>query len=295
MEEIDLEAVTLAGPDGPAPAPTAVAATVVLVDGHLRSADAPAGVEIVPLADAKGGEEALGGVLGDAPDAFAELNTAFAPDPLLIRVAPGTVVDRPIVVQVHAATPGAATFPRLVVEIGADAEATVAEVQTSVPGAGLVATVTEIAVGDAARARYITVQDLDPSTWQVATQVSRVGQAADFLVPRAPPSAGPTPACAPTAAWSAGAPPARCWPPTSATATRCSTSGRSRTTPPPTPPASCCSRGPWPTTPAPSTPASSGCAPTPGAPWPSRPTGTSSSPSTPGPSPYPTWRSRTTT
>ena len=181
VEEIELDGFMLAGPDGAGPAPTAVVPTVVLVDGHLRSADAPAGVEIVPLAEAKGGEEALGGVLGDAPDAFAELNTAFAPDPLLIRVAPGTVVDRPIVVHVHAATPGAVTFPRLVVEIGADAQATVAEVQTSVPGAALVAAVTEISVGDAARARHVTVQELDPSTWQVATQVSRVGQSADFL------------------------------------------------------------------------------------------------------------------
>jgi len=181
VEEIDLDGFVLAGPDGPAPSPTAVVPTVVLVDGHLRSAAAPAGVEILPLADAVGGEDALGGVLGDAPDAFAELNTAFAPDPLLIRVAPGAVVDQPIVVQVHAATPGAVSFPRLVVEIGADAQATVAEVQTSVPGAGLVAAVTEISVGDAARARHVTVQELDASTWQVATQVSRVGQSADFL------------------------------------------------------------------------------------------------------------------
>jgi Fe-S cluster assembly protein SufD len=41
--------------------------------------------------------------------------------------------------------------------------------------------VTEIGVGDAARARHVTVQDLDPATWQIATQVSRVGSSADFL------------------------------------------------------------------------------------------------------------------
>ena len=91
---------------------------------------------------------------------------------------------------------------------------------------------------------YLTVQDLDPATWQVATQVSRGRARPPTSWPRAPPSAATTPACAPTAAWSAGAPPATCWPPTSATATRCSTSAPSRTTPPPTPPASCCSRGP---------------------------------------------------
>jgi Fe-S cluster assembly protein SufD len=162
-------------PDLPVPA------TVVLVDGHLRSADVASGVEIGPLGEAKGGEDLLGAVLGEAPDAFAELNTAFAPEPLLIRVAPGTLVEQPIVVHVHAATAGALSAPRLVVDVGADAQVTVVEVQTSTPDVGLVSAVTEIAVADAARARHVTVQDLDPATWQIATQVSRVGSSADFL------------------------------------------------------------------------------------------------------------------
>ena len=155
--------------------------SAVLVDGRLRSVDAPAGVEIGPIADAKAGDELLGGVLGEAPDAFAELNTAFSPEPVLVRVAPGTVVDQPIVVHVHAASAGALSAPRLVVELGADAQATVVEVQTSSPDVGLVSAITEIGVGDAARARHVTVQGLDPATWQVATQVSRVGASADFL------------------------------------------------------------------------------------------------------------------
>jgi len=75
VEEIDPAAFALAAPDGPLPSVTSVAPTVVLVDGHLRLADAPAGVEILPLAEAQGGEEALGGVLGDAPDGFGEMNT----------------------------------------------------------------------------------------------------------------------------------------------------------------------------------------------------------------------------
>jgi Fe-S cluster assembly protein SufD len=102
-----------------------------------------------------------------------------------VRVAPGTVVDQPIVVHVHAAAPGALSAPRLVVEVGADAQVTVVERQTSRPEVGLVAAVTEIAVGAAARARHVTVQDLDPATWQIATQVSRVDQSADFLAANA--------------------------------------------------------------------------------------------------------------
>ena len=180
---MDLEELfgTVAGA-GEAPVPDlGRSRSAVLVDGHLRSVDAPSGVSIGPVAEAEGGDAALGGVLGEAPDVFAELNTAFAPDPLLVRIAPGTVVEEPVVLHVHAATDGAASFPRLVVDIGADAQVTGIEIQTSTPGAGLVSAVTEIAVADAARARHVTVQDLDPATWQVATQVSRVGASADFL------------------------------------------------------------------------------------------------------------------
>lgn len=177
--ELDLDRYPPA-PAGDRPGP-AGPASLTVVDGRLRGVDAPAGVEIATIAEAKGGDEALGRVLGAAPDAFAEWNTAFSPDPILIRVAPGTVVAEPVVVRVHAATPGAMSFPRLVVEVGADAQVTVVESQTSVPEAVLVSAVTEISVGAAARYRHVSVQDLAPTAWQVATQVSDVGASADFL------------------------------------------------------------------------------------------------------------------
>jgi Fe-S cluster assembly protein SufD len=85
------------------------------------------------------------------------------------------------VVAVHAEGDASATFPRLVVEVGADAQVTLVEVQTSSPGHRLVAPVTEISVGPAARYRHVTLQDLHPETWQVATQVSHVDQGADFV------------------------------------------------------------------------------------------------------------------
>jgi Fe-S cluster assembly protein SufD len=184
VDEIDPDRLVPAEPGGDGPAGHRIGdpCSVTIVDGRLRSVEgALTGVEIGPLAEAKAGEQALGAVLGDAPDAFAELNTAFSPEPVLVRVAPGTVVDHPVVVHVHAAAPGALSVPRLVVEVGADAQVTVVELQTSSPRVGLVSAVTEIGVGAAARARHVTVQDLDPATWQIATQVSRVEQSADFL------------------------------------------------------------------------------------------------------------------
>ena len=181
VDELDLDRFAVASDGSGAVPDRAQPAAAVVVDGHLRILEVPDGVELVPLAEATGGDELLGGVLGEAPDAFAELNTAFAVDPLLIRVASGTVVEQPVVVHVHAATPGAASFPRLVVDVGADAQVTVVEVQTSVAGALFAAPVTEIAVGAAARYRHVTVQELGAAAWQVATQVSRVGASADFL------------------------------------------------------------------------------------------------------------------
>jgi Fe-S cluster assembly protein SufD len=186
VDEVDLDQLVTADADAVLDSPRGPRLggpiAVTLVDGRLRSVQGvPTGVEIGPLAEAKGGDQALGGVLGDAPDAFAELNTAFSPDPVLIRIAPGTIVDQPIIVHVHAAATGALSVPRLVVEVGADAQVTVVELQTSLAEVGLVSAVTEIAVGPAARARHLTVQDLDPATWQIATQVSRVEQSADFL------------------------------------------------------------------------------------------------------------------
>lgn len=181
VAELDLEAYRPAPEaSGPAPAPP-VPAAVTVVDGRVTSTTAPDGVEVGPLAQAKAGEEVFGAVLGEGPDAFADLNTALAPEPLLVRIAPGTTVSGPVVVHVHAAAEGALSAPRLVVEVGADAEVCVVEVQTSGPGARLVSAVTELAVGPAARYRHVTLQDLDAATWQIATQVSRVEASADFV------------------------------------------------------------------------------------------------------------------
>ncbi len=67
------------------------------------------------------------------------------------------------------------------VEVGADAEVTVVEVQTSAAGPLLVVPVTELAVGPAARYRHVTLQDLDDEAWQVALQVSAVERDATLV------------------------------------------------------------------------------------------------------------------
>ena len=216
-----------------------------------------AGVEVGPhRPSAKAGDEPLGRRRwARRPTPSPSSNTAFAPEPVLVRVAPGTVVDQPIVVHVHAASTGAAVVRpawwssrrrrpghgRRGADVG--------------PDVGLVSRRHRDRRG---RRRPRPPRDrAGPRTPRPGRSPPRsAGSARRRRLPgrRRPPSAATTPACAPTAAWRAGAPPARCWPPTWAMATRCSTSAPSRTTPPPTPPASSCSRGRWPDRPAPSTP-----------------------------------------
>ena len=48
--------------------------------------------------DAPRGRDLLGSVMPSAPDVFAELNTAFAPEPVVLAVPAGKTVPDPVVV-----------------------------------------------------------------------------------------------------------------------------------------------------------------------------------------------------
>ena len=155
----------------------AQASVIVTVDGWLtESPTLPAGVELTDLSTT---EPDVVGTLSGEPDPFVALNAALAPSPLGIRVAPRAVVDSPIVI-VHVQTgAGTATFPRTVVDIGSQAEATVLEVMASADGATgalLAVPVTELGVADAANLRYVHVQLLGTEAWQIGLQASRVGR-----------------------------------------------------------------------------------------------------------------------
>jgi Fe-S cluster assembly protein SufD len=109
-------------------------------------------------------------------DAFTELNTAFSPGATVIAVPPGLAVELPIVVVHHLDGSGTASFPRTIVTAGADCDVTVVEHQSSAEVSAFSAPVVELDVGDAARVRYLNLQDLGPRVFQVAYQASRVGR-----------------------------------------------------------------------------------------------------------------------
>ena len=168
------------------------AAVVVTLNGRISSIEVAdelvaAGVYVGPLTGAERGSARLGVVADEASDYFTVLNDAFAADPVLIQVPSGVVLERPIVVTHHVAGEHDATgecsaaFPRLVVEIGADAQAEVLDYHTSAEGPLLVCPVTELDVADAGRLGYLNVQQLGGGTWQFSSQLARAGRDAGLV------------------------------------------------------------------------------------------------------------------
>ena len=158
------------------------AALVVLRNGHVvRVEGGTPGLEVGPLAELDPSGASLGAVAGDAPDAFGSLHDAFVADPVLVRVARGTVVPEPVVVVSLVEGDGTAVFPRLVVSAGENSELTVYGHAASSDVDALVVPLVELDAGPASRLRYLDAQLLGQSVWQLGRQVSRVGRDADFV------------------------------------------------------------------------------------------------------------------
>jgi Fe-S cluster assembly protein SufD len=147
------------------------------VDGYLVHHDVNAGgARIGPAA---GDIDALSA--GATPwDAFAELNTAQAPTPLVVDVPSGEVVDDPVVICHWVASGDTAAFPRVVVRVGEGAEITLIEYHASAPVRAWVDPVTELHVADTGRLTHVTVQELGPAVWQTAFLAADVGRDASL-------------------------------------------------------------------------------------------------------------------
>jgi Fe-S cluster assembly protein SufD len=156
------------------------AATVLETrDGHIaaiRTSDPDVTVEALSRPDAP--EVGLGAIAGE-PEAFTALNVGFAPDPLRIRIRRGAT-PAPVVVVHRADTDGVAIFPRLFVEVDDAADASLLEVVAG-RGAALVVPVTELAVGAAARLKYLHIELLGQAAWQIGLQASRVARDASLV------------------------------------------------------------------------------------------------------------------
>jgi Fe-S cluster assembly protein SufD len=122
----------------------------------------------------------IGAIAGE-PDALVTLNAAFLDRPLTVMVEKGKVLTAPIVVVHWVDAANAALFPRTLINVAENAQATVVEVVASADVTSLVVPVTELEVGQAGRLRYVNLQTLGPRMWQVALQASRVGRDGDLV------------------------------------------------------------------------------------------------------------------
>ena len=158
------------------------AATVIVHNGYVIHAEvapkwAERGVFAGRFIDAPDGADApnaFGAVSGDGIDVFSRLNDARTVDPVYVRVPAGVTVDQPIVIVDWIDGEGIITHPRLVVSLGADAEARVLDWHGSADVLAFAAPLIELDLARAARLRYGTVQQRGPRVWQIASQVSRV-------------------------------------------------------------------------------------------------------------------------
>lgn len=189
--DLDLAEWTPAPGSDPGAAPSAaplvddVGVEVLVVDGVVSVGDVPAswterGVVVAAASTLTEDQAGLGSVAGEGPDVFAAHNDAFLADAVVVTVPRGVVLDEPVAVHQHLATPGLAVFPRLVVRLGEGAQATVVDRVTSADGSTLSIPLTELDVARGARLRYLHVQELAPEAWQVGSLIARVGQEADL-------------------------------------------------------------------------------------------------------------------
>jgi Fe-S cluster assembly protein SufD len=111
-----------------------------------------------------------------SPDAFTVLHDAFVAGGVYVHVPAGVVVEEPIVVEHRSGGEGLASFPHTLVVAGPDSEVTVVDRFAAPGGDQFVDSVVELLVGDAARVRYLSVQQHGPKVWQIALQRAHVGR-----------------------------------------------------------------------------------------------------------------------
>ena len=125
--------------------------------------------ELGPVEVRRGGAAAdlLPPLPGEA-DAITWLHHGLTVDPIVIDVPAGATVPDPIVVRHQGPADGIVAATHLVVRLGEGSAVTVVE-QLEGGGAGLLLPATQVAVARAARAGYVSIQQLHRAAWAIAT------------------------------------------------------------------------------------------------------------------------------
>jgi Fe-S cluster assembly protein SufD len=146
-------------------------------DAEISAAD---GATVLPLANALSShsqllEEQLGSLV-PVEDPFVARNEAGWRDGVLVHVPRGVTVAEPIRIEVPVDRDGAAIGWRTLVVLEEGAEAEVWEHWSSPSDEvdGLLNSVVELSVGQAATLRYVNTQDISERAWIFATQRAQV-------------------------------------------------------------------------------------------------------------------------
>jgi Fe-S cluster assembly protein SufD len=138
------------------------------------------GATVIPLREARDShaallEERLGSLV-DAGDPFVARNEAASGDGVLVHVPAGVKLNEPIRIEVPVDRDGAAIGWRTLVVLEEGAEAEVWEHWSSPSDEvdGLLNSVVELSVGQAATLRYVNTQDISERAWIFATQRAQV-------------------------------------------------------------------------------------------------------------------------
>jgi Fe-S cluster assembly protein SufD len=138
------------------------------------------GATVLPLAEALSShaellQERLGSLV-PAEDFFVARNEASWRDGVLVHVPAGVKVAEPIQIEVPIESDGAAVAWRTLVVLEEGAEAEVWEHWSSPSDEvdGLLNSVVELSVGQAATLRYVNTQDISEKAWIFATQRAQV-------------------------------------------------------------------------------------------------------------------------
>ena len=152
------------------------AATVVIRDGRVESIEVDPAAAAAGLQVRRAGELVVGtdGELtapaADGGDPLVDLAVLLAADAVVIDVPANAVIEGTVHVVNALGAPDAIVATRLIVRAGANAQVEVLERVVGADVVSLLLPIAQVTVGDGARVRFVTVQELGPRSWQLGHQ-----------------------------------------------------------------------------------------------------------------------------
>jgi Fe-S cluster assembly protein SufD len=155
-----------------------VAGTALVSETGIEIESAPDGVRFEALTE---DDPRLYSLVG-WNEKFAAHNAALWRHGLLVHVAKGVVLDKPLYVRIASSVPGSALFWRLLVIAEERSRFALIEEYTSARPdvAAYSNAVAELFVGQAAKLEYVSIQNLSQETWHFATHHARVERDAEL-------------------------------------------------------------------------------------------------------------------